>query len=62
MISTFNNIFILEIAIMFADHDILNDDIIGYYHQGWENMFAQVGKKFKPLFLGSNIYISWNGI
>ena len=53
-----NFIFMLEIAIIFPNHDIFNDDIIVGQHQRWENLFAQVGKKeFKHLLLWPNIYI-----
>lgn len=33
--------FMLEVAILFTDCDILNDRII-VYHKWWENLFAQV--------------------
>lgn len=34
--------FMLEVAILFTDCDILNDCIIVYHHKWWENLFAQV--------------------
>lgn len=53
-----NFIFMLEIAIIFPNHDIFNDDIIVGQHQRWENLFGHVGKKeFKHLLLWPNIYI-----